>query len=279
VIDIGNWPVGPQSTVVWRALIPAPVTVVELIFPNASKPYTSVTDRQFAQQPRSQTLFRLAFSMLAIYALEPVLSGQFWPYHYDPFEYWLVATLSLLVVPVLGNIRYFAIPGILLLASIGYSFSRQHVIHPGPAEHGVVADMTKAIKEVVPAGVAIQPIDWSTGAVQALLRTEHPIGTRFLYDYHFYHHVQTPVIQGLRAEFVSQLIGCRVPFVLQVRREYEDVMTGIHTSDHFDELDRVLNERYESVHEGNIYRLLRLKPSETTMSDGRSGPNCQQIRH
>jgi hypothetical protein len=239
----------------------------------------TLIDRQFAQQPRSQTLFRLAFSMLAIYALEPVLSGQFWPYHYDPFEYWLVAILSLLVVPVLGNFRYFAIPGILLLASIGYSFSRQHVIHPGPAEHGVVADMTRAINEVVPAGVAVQPIDWSTGAVQALLRTEHPIGTRFLYDYHFYHHVQTRVIQGLRAEFVSQLISCRVPFVLQVRREYEDVMTGIHTSDRFDELDRVLNERYESVHEGHIYRLLRLKQSDTTMSDGKSGLNCQQIRH
>lgn len=53
----------------------------------------------------------------------------------------------------------------------------------------------------------MQPIDWTTGAVQALLRTEHPIGTRFLYDYHFYHHVQMPVIQKLRAQFVSQLIG------------------------------------------------------------------------
>jgi hypothetical protein len=87
------------------------------------------------------------------------------------------------------------------------------------------------------------------------------------------------VIQGLRAEFVSQLISCRVPFVLQVRREYEDMMTGIHTSDRFDELDRVLNERYESVHEGHIYRLLRLKQSDTTMSDGKSGLNFQQIRH
>ena len=239
-------------------------------------------DRQFAPQPRSRMLFRLAFSMLAIYALEPVLSGQFWPYHYDPFEYWLVAILSLLVVPVLGNFRYFAIPGILLLASIGYSFSRQHVIHPGRAEHGVVADMTQAINEVVPAGVAVQPIDWSTGAVQALLRTEHPIGTRFLYDYHFYHHVQTPVIQGLRAEFVSQLISCRVPFVLQVRREYEDVMTGINTSDRFDELDRVLKERYESVHEGQTYLLLRLKqeypmPSNSMHPEGARGHCGNQL--
>jgi hypothetical protein len=86
-----------------------------------------------------------------------------------------VAILSLLVVPVLGDFRYFAIPGLLLLSSIGYSFSRHHVMHPGPAEHGIVADMTEAINKRVPAGVPVQPIDWTTGAVQALLRTEHPI--------------------------------------------------------------------------------------------------------
>jgi hypothetical protein len=240
-------------------------------------------DRQFAQQPRNQMLFRLAFSMLAIYAIEPVLSGQFWPYHYDPFQYWLVAILSLLVVPVLGDVRYFVIPGVLLLSSIGYSFSRYHVVNPGPAEHGVVADMTQAINEVVPAGVVVQPIDWTTGAVQALLRTEHPIGTRFLYDYHFYHHVQTPVVQKLRAEFVSQLISCKVPFVLQERREFEDVMTGIHTSDRFDELDRVLKERYESVHEGHTYRLLRLRQADsvasTLIGEAAAGGHCTGPSH
>lgn len=206
--------------------------------------------------------------MLAVYAVEPVLSGQFWEYHYDPFEFWLVAALSMLVVPILADARNFAIPGLLLISSMGYGFWRHHVMNPGPAEHGVVADMTKAINQVVPAGVAVQPIDWTTGAVQALLRTEHPLGTRFLYDYHFYHHVDTPVIQKLRAEFVSQLTECRVPFVLEVRREYKDVMTGIGTSDRFEELDRLLNERYESVYEGRTYRILRMRPVNTMTSVG-----------
>jgi len=225
-----------------------------------------LADRQFAQDARKQMLFRLTFAMLAIYAIEPVLSGQFWEYHYDPFEYWLVATLSLLVVPILGDFRYFAIPGLLLFSSMGYGFWRHHVMNPGPAEHGVVADMTKAINQVIPAGVAVQPIDWTTGAVQALLRTEHPIGTRFLYDYHFYHHVNTPVVQKLRAQFVSQLTGCHVPFVLDVRREYKDVMTGVNTSDRFDDLDQILSERYESVYEGKIYRILRIRGADTTAS-------------
>jgi hypothetical protein len=75
----------------------------------------------------------------------------------------------------------------------------------------------------------------------------------------FYHHVQSPVIRGLKAEFIEQLTTCRVPFVLQVRREYEDIMTGVGTSNRFEELDRVLSERYQSVHEGKTFRLLRLK--------------------
>ena len=228
-------------------------------------------DRRFAQQPRNRLLFRLAFALLTIYGIEPVLSGQFWEYHYDPFHYWLIAILSLLVVPVLSELRYFAIPALLLLSSIGYSFTRHHVMHPGQAEHGYVADMTKAINKYVPAGAAVQPIDWTTGAVQALLRTEHPIGTRFLYDYHFYHHVQTPVIQNLRAEFVSELVSCRVPFVLEVSPKYKDVMTGINTSDHFDELRRVLSDRYEAVYQNDVYRLLRLKGPSTpplTPADG-----------
>jgi hypothetical protein len=37
--------------------------------------------------------------------------------------------------------------------------------------------MTRAINEIVPAGTSVQPIDWTTGVGQALLRTEHPIGT------------------------------------------------------------------------------------------------------
>jgi hypothetical protein len=216
-------------------------------------------DRQLAREPRSRLLFRLAFAVLAIYAAEPALSGQFWAYHYDPFQYWLLAVLSLLVIPVLEDFPYFAVPALVLISCVGFSFWRHHVTKAGPAEHGYVADMVNAIEKNVPAGVPVQPIDWTTGAVQALLRTEHPIGTRFLYDYHFYHHVQTPIVQKLRTEFVAELSSRRVPYVLEVRKSYKDVMTGLNTSDRFDELDHVLNESYQSVYEGRIYRLLKLR--------------------
>lgn len=71
--------------------------------------------------------------------------------------------------------------------------------------------------------------------------------------------------------------------MLHVRREYEDVMTGINTSDHFDELDRALNEQYESVHEGHIYRILRLKQSDsmasTSNSKAAAGGHCRFVQN
>jgi hypothetical protein len=71
----------------------------------------------------------------------------------------------------------------------------------------------------------------------------------------------------------------RVPFVLEVHRDSKDVMSGINTSDHFDELDRVLSQRYESVHEGNIFRLLRLKQEYATsvLAIGQSKNNCSSV--
>lgn len=152
-----------------------------------------------------------------------------------------------------------AYPGALLVVCLCYSGWRNHDIAPGPAMEGAVAAMSGTLERYVPAGVPVQPLDWTSGAVHAMLRTQHPLGTRFLYDYHFYHHVQTPFIQSLRAEFVTELVSCRVPYVLEVRRAYKAVVSGINTSDRFPALERALSERYDPVYETKMYRLLRLK--------------------
>jgi hypothetical protein len=236
-------------------------------------------DRQLANDRAQQILFRLAFGMLLIYGAEPALSGQFWTYHYDPFQYWLVIVLSSLTIPILGGGRNAALPTSMLLCCVGFSFWRHHVISAAPAEHGAVADMAREIEKHVPPGLAIQPIDWSTGAVQALLRTRHPIGTHFLYDYHFYHHVQTSAIRELKTSFITQLVTCQVPFVLQIRRQYEDTMTGINTSERFDELNDILKKHYESVHEGLTYRLLRSKAFNTSIPRVRGTDSSCDLDH
>jgi hypothetical protein len=216
-------------------------------------------DRHLKREPRRRLLFRVAFALMAVYALTPALSGQFWDYHFDPFEFWLIAVLSLLVLPIGAGSGTGVLAALLLVAALGDSARRHHVIDPGPAKGGLVAEMAATIEKYVPAGAPIQTLDWTSGADHALLRTGHPIGTRFLYDYHFYHHVGTPVVQALQRTFIAELVGCRVPFILEVKRPYKDAVSGLGTSNHFEALETILGDRYELAHDARVYRLLRLK--------------------
>ncbi len=219
-----------------------------------------LVDRQLGEERRKQLLFRCVCAVLAIYALVPVLAGQFWDYHYQPFQYWLIALLSLLALPLLrGRAAVSACAALLLTGCWLYSARHSHTFAARPAKGGLVAAMASTLERYVPPGAPVQPLDWTSGAVHALLRTGHPLGTQFLYDYHFYHHVATPYIQSLRGRFLAELVERRVSFILEVRRPYKDVVSGVGTSDRFDALTRLLEERYETLYETPGYRLLRLK--------------------
>jgi len=49
----------------------------------------------------------------------------------------------------------------------------------------------------------VQVLDTTEAGIHALLRLHAVEPTRFLYDFHFYHDTQTPMIQRLRAEFLA----------------------------------------------------------------------------
>ena len=51
----------------------------------------------------------------------------------------------------------------------------------------------------------VQVLDTSDGGVHALLRSRLRQPTRFVYDFHFYHHVDAPMVQRLRDELMRDL--------------------------------------------------------------------------
>jgi hypothetical protein len=73
------------------------------------------------------------------------------------------------------------------------------------AKRARVAAVTAALAPLVPAGATVQVLDTTDGGVHALylLRLRQP--TRFLYDFHFYHDVEQPFVQRLRAELLAGL--------------------------------------------------------------------------
>ena len=61
-----------------------------------------------------------------------------------------------------------------------------------------VEEISAFLKSHVKAKEKVQPLDWTSGAVHAMLRARVPVATPYICDYHFYHHISISYIQTLR---------------------------------------------------------------------------------
>jgi hypothetical protein len=103
----------------------------------------------------------------------------------------------------------------------------------------------------VPEGGRVQPIDWTSGAVHAMLRRKVLPATPYLYDYHFHHHVGTRINSDLRQAFMAALEQ-DPPEVFLELAEYPRV-SGLNTSDRFPARDAFLQDRYSVVEQTGHY--------------------------
>jgi len=67
-------------------------------------------------------------------------------------------------------------------------------------------------------GDFVQVLDTTEGGIHALLRLSAVEPTRFIYDFHFYHDVETPMIQRLRREFLASFDARPPRFVVLFER-------------------------------------------------------------
>jgi len=89
----------------------------------------------------------------------------------------------------------------------------------------------------------VQVLDVTEGGIHALLRLGLRPPTRFIYDFHFYHHESDPRIQALRAELVRGLAGGRPAAVVVFRDEWR--RTGYERLGRFPELVALLARDFE----------------------------------
>ena len=88
-------------------------------------------------------------------------------------------------------------------------------------------------------------LDWTGGAVHAMLRLDARPATRYLYDFSFYHHPSSPIIQGLRSDFMRELDAASPRFVIRILDTARP--TGPGTTDRFPELEAALARRYRRL--------------------------------
>lgn len=192
-----------------------------------------------------------------------VLAGKFWVYHRFPLSYGLALLAGLSLSRELSRapgesswnhaIVCVALAAALPLGVVGREFfdwreGRTFVVKDGRVD--VVADY---LRDHVGPAETVLALDVTSGAIHGLYRDRRPLYGRFIYDHHFYHHVDHPYIQRLRRELLAQFKDGRPDVVVRA----DD--TWLRTRD-FPELEAILSAEYEVALRENDISILRRRP-------------------
>ena len=203
--------------------------------------------------------------LMICYALYPAAAGQFWPYHWLPFAY-LVCLLGAMCLldPRAGRwgmplafVAPLVLAGVFLLKGLPprplYDTLTGHAA-PAPLR-GRVDAMAAYLRTHTGPGDTVQPLDWTGGAVHAMLLARVPLATPFVYDFHFYHHVSRPYIRALRERFVAALAAARPRVIIWVETD-KPWVSGEDTTRKFPALETFLADHYRIDALGDGYVML-----------------------
>ena len=221
---------------------------------------------QAAGDPRRRAV-PLLVALTAMTCLFPAISGQFFPYHWIPFFYFVAALSSLCLSSPTPRIprplRAAAIAALAVVAltqtKIAGEVTRQFAGLPYKRHLARRVDAISGyLREHLRAGDTVQPLDWTGGSLDAMWRARAPVATRYLADFYFYHHVSTPYVQSLRRRFMSDLRRARPRVVIEVHT-LKPWVRGADTTREFPELREFLDRDYlvDFVGDGFLIHLRR----------------------
>ena len=213
----------------------------------------------------------LMSGLLIAGALYPALSGQFWSYHWIPLHYlslcgaalafrrrpsatWRARDLAGATVAVLAVVLVSA-GSVNALVKSWTGDPGSDVVRSRARAAGVPQEVGEYLRSHLNPGDVVQPLDWTGGAVHAMMMARARLATRFMYDFHFFHHIDSPYITRLRRQFIRQLTVAPPRFVIQV---YDDRPwpSGPGTTRDFPELYGFLDAHYRLAHTGATYNIL-----------------------
>jgi len=122
-----------------------------------------------------------------------------------------------------------------------------------PPKYGRVDEMSDYLKAHLAPGDAVQPLDWTGGAVHSALIAKADLATSFIWDMPFYHNIDNSYIIGLRKRFINELTASNPRFILQVTAEDKPWPYGPNTTRSFFELENFMLAHYRIARERNGY--------------------------
>jgi hypothetical protein len=201
----------------------------------------------------------LLFLALA-YTIYPIFAGQFFTYHWLLYLFFIIQLSSLCLAKQPKDIRALQrlFPVLVLLFAMFTTlpvrvFFNMIARHSTDVRAERVSEISNFLNENIVSGDTVQPLDWTGGMINAMLRSKAMIATPFIYDFHFYHHVSNSYIQRLRNRFLQALRNTKPRFILQVTAEDKPWVSGADTTRDFKQLQSILDEQYKIVRKGNGY--------------------------
>lgn len=210
----------------------------------------------------------LLMAMIFAYSIYPVFAGQFWTYHWLPFQYFIVITAGFIFIPFQDQTRAtskrtFQVVVIIvtvfvslqpLLWSCFREIRGRTLTFPRVERADEIAQY---LKSQLKPGDSVQPLDWTGGAHQALLMAEAKLATPYIYDYYFYHHISHPYIQLIRKRFIDALYREKPRFIIDIL--IKPRVKGKDTTDEFPALQSFIQDYYQSVKKGDGYIIFERK--------------------
>ena len=189
--------------------------------------------------------------------LHYVGQGKGWEYHLYPLAAFVAALLFAGLAPALTAGRWTAAPLVAaLVAALALLGAKGAEAAPARWERDKAARVGTLVRELetrLRPGDTVQTLDTTDGGVHALLRLGVRQPTRFVYDFHFFHDVETPIVRALRTELIRGLDARPPRFV--VLFEHGWPAGGYERLLAFPELAERLATRYEVVGTHAGYRL------------------------
>lgn len=233
--------------------------------------YYLVLTHSWRDKVKAISVLCLFFCTLA-YAVYPTLAGKFWEYHYMPLAYFCSLSAGLCFVarprPQSSYPRFLhliteTLPSMIFILAVivhlqlpRFALSLYTDLRTGPELHapknGRVDEIATWLKARLQPGDSVQALDWTGGAIHAMLLAEAKPATSFLQDFHFYHHISSPVIQRLRQSFIEQLRRAQPRFIIEVDTN-KPWVSGIDTTYSFPELRAFLDSSYKVAFVGEGY--------------------------
>jgi hypothetical protein len=215
---------------------------------------------------------RLLFTLIGfacLYSIYPVIAGKFWKYHWLFFLYFVVQLSALCLINRKESTpkRQQILPIIILILAMMITMPRSNFRkfllgeEVSPPKQGRVDEIAKFLELNLQPGDTVQPLDWTGGAIHAMLISGARIATPFIYDFHFYHHISNPYIQTLRHKFIAALEESSPRFIIQITSLDKPWVSGADTTREFAELESVIDEEYRIVSKGNGYTIYESKIS------------------